>query len=269
MGDPFDFSGKTVLVTGGTRGVGLETGLAFGRRGARVVLTFRWGDHDEAAILRRFADAGAPPPRIVMADVANRDDTRALLGGIAADAGSLDVLVSNVSSAAVVRSFEDYTLKGLKQSISYSSWPLVAYLQEARAVLGRYPGHVVALSSTGPHHFAAGYDFVAAAKTVLEVFVRYLNVHLRADGVVINAVCAGGIRTESFERTFGPEFAAFVTRFVPDSYWIEPAQVADAIVALCSGYCDAIGGQVVDVDKGTTFFSNLMGLYASSRRPSP
>lgn len=266
MHDPSDFHGQSVLVTGGTRGIGLETGLSFGQRGALVYLTYRWGDHDESSILDRFARAGAPEPRIVAADVADRADTRALLTRIADEVGRLDVLVSNVSSAAIVNSFQDYTLKGLKQSISYSSWPLVAYLQESKAALGRYPGHVVALSSTGPAHFARGYDFVAASKAVLEVFVRYLNVRLRSEAVVINAVCAGGIRTESFERTFGEDFARFVGQFVPDSYWIEPAEVADTIVALCSGHCDAVSGQVINVDKGTTFFSNLMGLYANSRR---
>ena len=45
-----DFRGKAVLVTGGTRGIGLATGLAFGRRGADVTLTYKWGAEDEDAI---------------------------------------------------------------------------------------------------------------------------------------------------------------------------------------------------------------------------
>ena len=45
-----DFSGKVVLITGGTRGIGLQIGLSFAKRGALCILTYNWGDHDEDAI---------------------------------------------------------------------------------------------------------------------------------------------------------------------------------------------------------------------------
>ena len=49
-----DFTGKVVLITGGTRGIGLETGLSFGKRVALCILTYRWGDHDESSIFKEF-----------------------------------------------------------------------------------------------------------------------------------------------------------------------------------------------------------------------
>ena len=74
-----DFSGKVVLITGGTRGIGLETGLSFGKRGGLCVLTYRWGDHDAEAIYKNFEQQNAPKPILVQADVSNNDDTKALL----------------------------------------------------------------------------------------------------------------------------------------------------------------------------------------------
>ena len=53
-----------------------------------------------------------------------------------------------------------------------------------------------------------------------------------------------------------------IKTFVPDNYWIEPIEVANAIVGLCSGYCDAVNGQTITVDRGTSFFDNFMDMYA-------
>ena len=60
-----DFTGKVVLITGGTRGIGLETGLSFGKRGALCILTYRWGDHDEESIYAAFENVKAPKPILV------------------------------------------------------------------------------------------------------------------------------------------------------------------------------------------------------------
>lgn len=257
-----NFAGKTVLITGGTRGIGLETALAFGKPGARCLLTYNWGDHDEDRIAESFRAAGAPPPLFFQADAGNREDTPRLMGEIkAAGINRIDAFISNVSASVLIRSFEDYTLKGLKQSISYSSWPLVDYTFAIRDAFGKYPAYVVGVSSTGPDHYAYGYDFVAASKTVLEVMCRYLNYRLRTEGVAVNAVRSRAIKTKSLEETFGQEMAAFMRQFVPDNYWIEPFELANAIVALCSGYCDAISGETITVDRGTSFFDNFMDLY--------
>ena len=77
-----DFSGKVVLITGGTRGIGLETALSFGKRGALCVLTYNWGDHDEDAINTQFDEQKAPRPIFVSADVSKNDDTKALLNDL-------------------------------------------------------------------------------------------------------------------------------------------------------------------------------------------
>lgn len=261
-----DFTGKTVLITGGTRGIGLETALAFGQRGARCILTYRWGEHEEHSLLERFSERGAPAPLILQADVANKEDTLALMQTIKESVSIVDIFISNVSVAMLIQSFEDYSLKGLKQSISYSSWPLVSYTMQLKETFGQYPKYVLAISSTGPDHYSFGYDYVAASKTVLEVLCRYLNYRLRGEEVVINAVRSRAIKTKTFEETFGAELTPFVQKFLPDNYWVEPEELANSLVALCSGYCDGISGQTIDVDKGTSFFDNFMDLYTRHKR---
>ncbi len=261
-----DFTGKVVLITGGTRGIGLETARAFGQRGARCFLTYSWGEHDEEAITADFTAVGAPAPRFIQADVSSAEDTEALMERLKREVEKIDVFISNVSVAQVIQSFDDYNLKGLKQSISYSSWPLVSYTLKIKEVFDRYPSHVMAVSSTGPDDYSFGYDYVAASKTVLETLCRYLGQHLRKENVVINAVRSRAIKTKTFEDTFGEELVPFVKQFLPDSYWISPEDLADTLVALCSGYCDAICGQTITVDKGTSFFDNFMDLYTRHRK---
>ena len=261
-----DFSGKVALITGGTRGIGLETGLSFGKRGALCVLTYRWGDHDEESIYNAFAKVKAPKPILIQADVSNNDDTIALLNQLKEHTTKIDIFISNVSSAMVISCFEDYTLKGLKQSISYSTWPMIGYTKEIHKVFGHYPKYIIGVSSTGPTDYSIGYDYVAASKTVMEVFVKYLNFRLRKFDVCINAVRSRAIKTQSLEATFGKELADFAKKFVPDNYWIQPEELSESIVALCSGYCDTISGQTITVDKGTSFFDNLMEIYTRSQK---
>jgi NAD(P)-dependent dehydrogenase (short-subunit alcohol dehydrogenase family) len=261
-----DFSGKVILITGGTRGIGLETGLSFAKRGALCILTYSWGDHDEEAIYRRFAELDAPKPLLIQADVIKNDDTKALLEQIKQKADKIDVFISNVAVASSVKTFEDLSLKGLKQAISYSTWPIVGYTKEIFKTFGTYPKYIIGMSSTGPDHYSMGYDYVAASKSLMELFVKYLNYHLRGHDVCINVVRSRAVKTKSLEDTFGQDLAEFVEKFMPDNFWIQPEEVSEAIVGLCSGYCDSISGETIMVDKGTTFFDNLMEIYNRSQK---
>ena len=260
----FNFRNKSALITGGTRGIGLETGLGLGSYGANCILTYSWGDHDEDEIITRFREAGAPVPLLVQADVISKDDTRNLLEKIGEKYDSVDIFISNVSVAQAVRTFEDYSLKALKKTISYSTWPLVNYLKMIREKFNEYPDYVIGISSPGPDYYIHNYDFVAASKGLLEIFSKYLAYRLRDQGTNINIVRSSLVRTESFGMIIGKEFSGFMEKYgISDDIWIEPKEVADVVTALCSGYCDAINGQTITVDRGTTFFSNIMKIYSN------
>ena len=256
-----NLQGKCVLVTGGTMGIGLATGLAFARQGARVTLTNKWGTADEDEIRARFASENLSTPRIITADASREEDTEGLLAELRRDFDAVEVFVSNVSMALVVRSLEDYTRRSLFKSVEYSAWPFFDYTRRIRAIFGRYPRYVVGLSSGGPDHFYANYDFVAASKAVLEVLCRYMNYRLFTEDIRVNVLRAWPVRTEALQATFGPEFRDFVEGANMGRNLIEPEEVASAILALCSGLMDGVSGQVLMVDRGVTFRDNLMRLY--------
>jgi NAD(P)-dependent dehydrogenase (short-subunit alcohol dehydrogenase family) len=256
------FDDKTVLVTGGTRGIGLATALAFARLGASTVITYRWGNADEDEVRGLFSAMGAKAPLIVQADAAENEDTVALLGEVRAKFGRVDVFVSNVAGSVVVPDFEAMTERALLKSISYSSWPTFAYLQQMKKLLGQYPRYVVATSSPGPDSYNPGYEFVAASKAVLETLVRYASYRLRGDNVNINVVRAAALDTQSTREMFGDELFQFLGKMAPPGFrMLTEDEVAKVIVSLCSGLLDGVKGQVITVDRGMLFSDDLMRLY--------
>lgn len=256
-----DLRGKAVLITGGTMGIGLATGLAFGRQGAVVWLTHKWGTADEDEIFAKFEAEGAPRPHIVQADAGVDEDTQALLEEMHKHHEAVEAFISNVSFALVVKGLDDYNLRSLHRSIDYSAWPMYSYSEQIHKKFGRYPRYIIGLSSGGPDAFYKNYDFVAASKAVMETLCRYMNYRLFDEDVRINVVRSRLVRTESLRATFGRDFEEFAERFNMKRQFISCEQVADAILGLCSGMMDGVSGQTLMVDRGTSFFDNLMRIY--------
>ncbi|MBL9103406.1 MAG: SDR family oxidoreductase [Myxococcales bacterium] len=250
-----DFNNKTVLITGGTRGIGLACGLAFARRGARAILTHKWGSADEDGLRRQFAELGAPEPLIVEADAGREEDTTALLERVRRDHDGVDVFISNVCVVVRGEGPLQHSKRALFKSLEYSSWPFVGHLHAIKKAFGRYPGYAVAMSSDGPDTHYPAYDYVAVAKAVLETFVRYMNTHLIKDGCKVNALRTRQVMTESYAQMFGPEQVALARNFAEFACTVE--EVADTTLALCSGMFDAMGGQVVMLDRGAAFVDNV------------
>jgi NAD(P)-dependent dehydrogenase (short-subunit alcohol dehydrogenase family) len=252
---------RVVLVTGGTKGVGLGTALAFARHGAQAVLTCRWGSADPDEVRARFAALDAPVPLILEADVARAADTDLVFAAIKERFGRLDAFISNASNAVTVQGLDDLTERAFLGSMRASAWPTVDYVLAAGRHLGRYPRHVVVMSSDGPDRFTPAYDFVAASKAAVETLARYLCYRLRDEDCRINVLRSRAIRTEAFDATFGNEFYDFLRRFVSDDWFVTVEEVADAAFALCSGLFDAMNGQVLMVDRGNTFADGISFIY--------
>ncbi len=269
-----DMQGKNVLITGGTKGIGLAAAQYFARAGARLYLTYKWGSADMEAIKQHFSgELKAKVPIFIQADVSREEDTSAVLDEIGRHCGYLDVFISNVSFALKTDSLDDYKKRSLYKTLDYSSWPMVDYCQQVKKRFGKYPRYVLGVSSNGPDHYYPGYDFVAASKTMLEFFGRYLAVHLQKEGSSVNVVRFGTVKTESFKLIFGDEFFEFSHRNgVCEQQQLEPEDCGKVLFAMCSGLFDAMNGQLLQVDHGLPFQDNLMNRFSllrSSRNNEP
>lgn len=258
-----DFKGKAVLITGGTKGLGLAIGEAFGAEGANVYLTNRWGTADEDVLRQRFEKIGAPEPTIIEADASYDDDTKALLEQIKLKHDSIEVFVSNVSFAQVNKKGLDGLKKRmLFKSLEYSAWPMMGYVQHIKEMFGRFPRYTLGTSCDGPETYYPGYDYVAVSKAVMETFCRYMGKELwEAEQAHVNILRSRPVSTDSLVATFGEEYEPFLKKWHSDDYFIDLEAVGQASLAMCSGLMDAMTGQVILLDKGVAFSDNLMRLF--------
>jgi len=262
-----DLSGKTALITGGTRGIGLATALELGAAGAQTVLTFKWGSAEEGEMLDFFESRGAPKPMLFEADVSREEDTVSLMDSLRGFVANIDILISNVGFALRAETLNDYRKKSLYKTFDYSSWPIIDYTKRIKENFGEYPKYVIGISSNGPDHYYRGYDYVAASKTLLEFFTRYLAVHLYQENCRVNSVRFGTVRTASFNAMFGDEYFKWLkdSKGLNESYLLSAEDCGKVVLALCSGLMDAINGQIIEADLGLPFVDNAMMDYLNMR----
>ncbi len=172
---------------------------------------------------------------------------------------AIELFISNVGFAPQIKTLEEYKKKSFFRTLEYSSWPVIEYTNRIHARFGRYPAHIVGISSDGPDHYYRGYDFVSAAKALLEHFAKYMSAHLLEKGCRVNVIRFGTVRTESFDAIFGNTFFEFLrAQGVSEEYVLTPDSCGKAVLALVSGLLDAMNGEIVTVDYGLPFQDNLM-----------
>ena len=263
---PIDLKGASVLITGGTKGIGRATALQFAAAGAQLFLTYKWGSADTNELLSEFEKTDSPPPVLIEADASVEEDTEAVMKEILAVAERVDVFVSNVGFALQTQTLQQYKKRSLFKTLEYSTWPLVDYTRSIKKHTGRFPRYVIGVSSDGPDHFYRGYDFVAASKALLEFFSRYLSVHLAEEDCRVNVIRFGTVATESFNAVFGDDFFTYLRENgVPESMILTPEDCGRSVLAMCSGLMDAVNGQIISIDHGLPFQDNSMMRYLRDR----
>jgi NAD(P)-dependent dehydrogenase (short-subunit alcohol dehydrogenase family) len=254
-------SKRVVLVTGGTKGIGKEIAFKFAEHGDQIVITYGWGSIEEEDIIAEFTAKGLAAPFLKQADVINNDDTLELLTEIKERFGRLDVFISNVSFANLVKSIDDYSEAALLKSIEYSCWPMIEYTRQMKTVFGEYPKYVIGLSSHGPDRFHKNYDFAAATKALNEVLVKYLNYHFYDENVIFNILRTRPVITDSLLSTLGKEWTEFIAKYDIPGTHIELEEFARVAYMMCSGLMDAIRGQTIIADRGYDFAEGLQRMY--------
>jgi enoyl-[acyl-carrier protein] reductase III len=238
------FDGASVLVTGGSRGIGREIARRFAQLGAsRVAIGYLRNDRAAEEAAAEIRSLGARTV-LVRGNVAG-----AKVAEQVASLGPLDVLVHNAATG-VARPALETEDKHFDWTMAANARALIAL---ARAAAPAMPSgsSIVALSSLGSERVLDNYVLVGASKAALESIVRYLAVELAPRGIRVNAVSGGVVETDALDAFPNREqMLTWSTSRTPAGRLVVPADIAGAVCFLCSPDAEMIRGQTIVVDGG-------------------
>jgi NAD(P)-dependent dehydrogenase (short-subunit alcohol dehydrogenase family) len=232
-----NFSGKTILVSGGTGGLGNAVSLAFLEEGARVIATYR--KEEEYAALKRAAGAKAATLEGFIVDVTDERATTELVDGIVAQHGRLDASVNTVGGYAggvalwqlETKVFDTMLSLNLRSSYALARAVLPAMLKQRH-------GSIVNVAAKAAFDHGAGAAAYAASKAAAVAMMDSLAADVKGTGVRVNSILPSIIDTAVNRKAMpNADFAS----------WPKPEEIAQVVLFLCSDNAAVIHGAAVPV----------------------
>jgi 3-oxoacyl-[acyl-carrier protein] reductase len=245
-----DFTGKVVLVTGAGTGIGAAVAKGFGARGAHVVVHYRSSREAAEKVVATIAEEGGSASS-VGADLTEPGAAKALVDGVVAEHGRLDVLVNNAGDLVRRSPVVEMSDELYEQIMNLNMTSVFAMCRAAVPVLTR-PGSIVNVTSIAARHGGAGGSAVyATSKAAVSTFTRGLAKEVAHDGIRVNAISPGVITTPFHERHTKPEMMEAMVRTIPMGRTGTPDECVGATLFLASeemsGY---VTGQIVEINGG-------------------
>jgi len=245
---------RTVLVTGGGRGIGAATSLLCARHGWAVAVNYASGETAAAAIVAQIRAAGGTA-LAVQADVSDEAQVLAMFATLDRELPPLGALVNNAGVVDVQARVDVMSLPRLQRMFAINVFGSFLCAREALKRLstkhGGHGGAIVNLSSAASRIGAPGqYVDYAAAKGAIDVFTMGLAKEVALEGVRVNAVRPGIIETEIHASGGLPDRAKQMAPLVPMQRAGSAEEVAQAVLWLMSEASSYTTGSIVDVTGG-------------------
>jgi NAD(P)-dependent dehydrogenase (short-subunit alcohol dehydrogenase family) len=242
-----ELTGKTVLITGASRGIGAAIAAAMAAAGARLALNSR-GEES----LRATADSIDGETLVLPGDVTDADVARGVVRDAVAGLGRIDVIVNNVGGSSFMVPFTDLRFSGWEKLVRLNVYSAVHVTQAAvGAMLERGSGSIINVASVAGLGGTPGLIPYGASKAALISLTRSLALEFASRGVRVNALCPGWTATDLNRNLWEDEAAsAALTATIPMGRWGRAEEMAGPAVFLASDASSFMTGQTLVVDGG-------------------
>ena len=245
----FDLSGQVALITGASRGFGLEIAKLFAEAGATVILNGRYKESLQTAA------RSLPPGKsdIAVFDVADTTASTAAVAALEKTHGKLDILVNNAGTN-IRKPLAEVTIEDWRTVLDTNLTGAFALARAAALGMAqRRHGRIINIGSVLSVLGRANIAAYTASKHGIVGFTKSFAAELGASGVTCNAIAPGYFETELNRPLMDdPAFVAFVNQRTPLRRWGKPEELAGAALFLASPAASYVNGHVLAVDGGLT-----------------
>jgi 3-oxoacyl-[acyl-carrier protein] reductase len=241
--------GLTVLVTGAASGMGRATALVFAAEGANVAVTDITAEGTQAVVKEIAANGGIA--RAWTLDVAKPDAITSVVNDVAAHFGTLDIIINNAGISVRVAIDDDGYDEAWARGLAVM---LTAHQRIIRAALpylrkSKSP-RIVNIASTEALGATALHSPYSAAKAGVTGLTRSLAVELGREGITVNCICPGPIRTAITDGISEEHKTIYAKRRTALGRYGDPEEVAHMTLSLCLPAASFLTGAVIPVDGG-------------------
>jgi 3-oxoacyl-[acyl-carrier protein] reductase len=247
MSDPLDFTGRVVLVTGSSRGIGAEMSKAFDARGAKCVVNYvddpaNQNKYDAEQVARELKE-----PLVIQCDVTNPQEVEAMMKQIQDRHGGLDILINN-SGIIRDRTIKKMTLDEFESVVRVNLGGTFNVTQKAAAIL-RNGGRIVNLSSVSGQMGLFGQANYSSSKAAIIALTKVSAREFARQNITVNAIAPGFIDV-GMSKGMPEEVTANFIKQIPLGRLGDVSEIVNAALFLASPMASYITGHVLNVNGG-------------------
>ncbi|MFH0988692.1 MAG: 3-oxoacyl-ACP reductase family protein [bacterium] len=249
-----DLSGKTALVTGGSRGIGAAVALHLSKAGARVAITYNTKLQKARETAYKIASQGGEC-LIIKTNVSEKKEVDKAIKIVLNHFGKIDILVNN---AGIWKRgpISSITERQWHETMDINLKSVFLFCKEVAPLMKKqHNGKIINIASTAGQRGEAYYSHYAASKGGLIAFSKSIAAELAGDGINVNCVSPGWVDTDMVSHVLSnPEMQDEINRLIPRGCVGSPDDIAGPVLFLASDLSNHMVGAVLNVNGGSILF---------------